>query len=97
VHEAKGEKDKAKELLLKVKERLDKPEDAPSPTPGGPAFPYLKEVAMDRLREIDPSAAPKAMGGAHGGGDLTPQQIQKMIEDMKKKGAAGGDPHGGGH
>lgn len=95
VHEAKGEKDKAKELLVKLKERLDKPEETVSPIPGGPAFPYLKEVAMDRLREIDPSAAPKAMSGAHGGGELTPQQIQKMIEDMKKKG--GGGEHGGGH
>lgn len=88
VHEEKGDKDKAKELLVTLKERLDKPEETASPIPAGPAFPYLKEVAMDRLREIDPSAAPKG-----GGRELTPQQIQKMIEDMKK----GGGAHGGGH
>lgn len=93
VLEAKGDKDKAKELLLSLKDRVNKTDDA---TPGmsiprGPAFPYLREVAMDRLREIDPSAAPKQTGGAPGGGSqLTPAQIRKMIEDAQKKQQQGG-------
>ena len=92
VHQDKGDKDKAKELLLKVKESLDKPDDAPSRgIPGGPTFPYLREVAMDRLREIDPEAAPKARGMPGGGGQLTPEQIQKRMEQMQRSG--GGDPH----
>lgn len=90
VHQAKGDKDTAKDLLLKLKERIDKPEETSSPIPTGRTFPYLREVAVDRLREIDPSAAPKMPGA----GELTPQQIQKMIEEMKKQGGAG---HGGGH
>jgi len=96
VHQNKGENDKAKEILLSLKERLNKVEENPSNIPLGPSFPYLKEVAMDRLREIDPNAAPKPMGRPGGGGSpqLTPEQIRKMIEDAQKKGAGGGDPHG---
>ncbi len=41
VLETKGEKDKAKELLLGVKERVNKMEDFPGYIPLGPAFPYL--------------------------------------------------------
>lgn len=93
----KGEKDRAKELLVTLKERFSKPEDtAPSSTPQGPTFPYLREVAMDRLREIDPTAAPKAPPAAPGGSpQLSPAQIRKMIEDaQKKQNTGGGDSHG---
>jgi hypothetical protein len=99
VAQNRGEKDKAKELLLSLKERLNKTEEAsPSSVPQGPSFPYLKEVAMDRLREIDPSAAPKMAPGAAntpgGSPQLTPAQIRKMIEDAQKKapGKSGGTP-----
>ncbi|MBX3192097.1 MAG: hypothetical protein KF819_34220 [Labilithrix sp.] len=92
VHQNKGENDKAKELLLSLKERLNKPDDNVANLPQGPAFPYLRDVAMDRLREIDPSAAPKTSNVPGGGMQLTPAQIRKMIEDAQKKGA---DPHGG--
>jgi len=99
VTQNKGEKDKAKELLVAVRERIGKPDDNPSNIPMGPAFPYLKEVAADRLREIDPSAAPKVAppgpGGGGGANQLTPAQIKKMMEDMQKKQKSGGDPHGG--
>ena len=95
----KGEKDKAKELLLSLKERFSKTEESAavgSNVPQGPAFPYLREVAMDRLREIDPTAAPKTPAAAPGGSpQLTPAQIRKMIEDaQKKQKSGGGDPHG---
>jgi hypothetical protein len=92
----KGEKDKAKEILLNLKERFAKPEDSASNVPQGPAFPYLREVAMDRLREIDPTAAPKGPTAAPGGSpQLSPAQIRKMIEDaQKKQKSGGGDPQG---
>lgn len=90
----KGEADKAKEILLSVKERVSKLDENPGNIPLGPAFPYLKEVAMDRLREIDPSAAPKQQGTPGGGQQLSPAQIRKMIEDAQKKKQGGGDPHG---
>lgn len=86
-HEAKGEKDKAKELLVDVQKRMNE---------GGTGhpFPYLQEVAIDRLRAIDPSLvqAPMRMPGAGGNGKLDEAQIQKIIEQMKKKQAAGEDP-----
>ena len=41
---------------------------------------------MDRLREVDPEAAPKAPKGGHGGaGGMSEEQIQRMIEQMKKQ------------
>ncbi len=99
ISQNKGEKDKAKELLVALRERISKPDDNPSNVPMGPAFPYLKEVAGDRLREIDPSAAPKVAppspGSGGGANQLTPAQIKKMMEEMQKKQKSGGDPHGG--
>lgn len=90
----KGDKDKAKEILLSLKERLNKTEDAiASGLPTPPTYPYLKEVAMDRLHEIDPEAAPKSHAAPGGGSmNLSPAQIRKMMEDMQKK--QGKDPHG---
>lgn len=94
VLENKGDKDKAKEVLLKLKERFDKPDDAPSSAvPMGPQFPYLREVAMDRLREIDPSAAPKIQGMPGGGAQVLPPHIRKMLEDQAKKQQQGGGGH----
>jgi hypothetical protein len=98
VAQNRGENDKAKEILLSLKERLGKIEDTTSNVPQGPSFPYLREVAMDRLREIDPTAAPKTPPMAPGGNpSLSPAQIRKMIEDAQKKQKSGGDPHGDKH
>lgn len=86
VLENKGDKDKAKEVLLKLKERFDKPDEMPSgAVPMGPSFPYLREVAMDRLREIDPSAAPKIQGMPGGGAQALPAQLRKMLEEQARK------------
>jgi predicted negative regulator of RcsB-dependent stress response len=97
VAQNRGEKDKAKELLITLKDRLAKTEDNTSNIPQGPSFPYLKEVAMDRLREIDPSAAPSKAQPTTAGGNpsLSPAQIRKMIEDAQKKQKSGGAPPGG--
>lgn len=88
----KGDKAKAKEVLLSLKERLSKA-DEPLATglPAPPTYPYLKEVALDRLREIDPESAPKApKGGGHGGANgMSEEQIQKLIEQMKKQQGGG--------
>lgn len=97
VHENKGDKEEAKKLLLAIKDKLDKGGDEPSLVPGAPggqAFPYLREVAMDRLRGIDPAAAPKIQGTPGGGAQVLPPHIRKMLEDQQKKAGGGGDPHG---
>jgi hypothetical protein len=94
VLENKGDKDKAKEVLLKLKERFDHPDETPTGgMPMGPSFPYLREVAMDRLREIDPSAAPKIQGVPGGGAQALPAHIRKMLEDQARKQQHGGDEH----
>jgi hypothetical protein len=93
--EAKGEKDPAKELLKTLLERINKPGDKPGEHP----FPYLQEVAEDRLRTLDPSAVPPrpqmgGMGGmgGHGGGagGMTEQQMKELIEKLKKQAEQGG-------
>ena len=94
VLQEKGEKDKAKELLLSLKERLAKPDDPiAAGLPPPPAFPYLKEVAMDRLHEIDPTAVPakthRSGAGGHGGAggaQFTQEQLQKLLDAQKKGG-----------
>ena len=88
----KGDKDKAKEILLSLKERLSKSEESVAPgLPAPPAFPYLKEMAMDRLHDIDPTAVPKSSThGSRGGGapgtNFSPEQLRKMMEDAQKRG-----------
>lgn len=90
VLQTKGDKDKAKEILLSLKERLNKTEDIPAPgLPTPPTYPYLKEVALDRLHEIDPAAQPKPSKGGPmrmpGAGNPTQEQLQKMLEQMQKQ------------
>jgi hypothetical protein len=95
VYEAKGEKDKAKELLKSLWERVNKPgENHP--------FPYLQIVTEDRLRALDPTALPPkqsgAMGNMGGGGgaggagggaggsgkQMNEAQMKQLIEQMQK-------------
>jgi predicted negative regulator of RcsB-dependent stress response len=91
----KGDKDKAKELLVSLKTRMDMGELPIAPgLPVPPSFPYLREMATDRLHQIDPAAAPKSNTGPGGGMNLTPAQLRKLMEEMQKR---GGNPQGGGH
>jgi hypothetical protein len=89
VAEALGDKDKAITLLKALRERLDQPgENHP--------FVYLESVTDDRLRALDPTAIkpkPKGQMGGPGGNNMTEEQIQKLIEQMKAK---SGIPGGGG-
>lgn len=84
---SKGDKTKAKEILLSLKERFEKAEEPLAPgLPPPPTYPYVKELALDRLREIDPAAAPKpkANNGANPGGHFTAEQIKKLMEQQGK-------------
>ena len=72
VHFAKGDKDKAKELLNKVKEKLDK-DKSPFMTDS-----YVEKAARDLLAIIDPSTAPA------GGSSYSPEQLDKMREQILK-------------
>jgi hypothetical protein len=95
VQQAKGEKDKAIELLKDVQKRVSEPGQSHP-------FSYLEFVVEDRLRALDPTAlppkAPKTMGpggpgrgparagGAPGGGlDMNDPQVQKLIEQLKQR------------
>jgi hypothetical protein len=83
--ETLGEKEKAKELLMTVRERISKPGDSHP-------FGYLRSMVDDRIRAIDPKAIPEpapmgGMGGmgGPGGGKMSPAQMQEMIRRMQEK------------
>lgn len=84
VAEAKGDKDKAKELYKTVHTRVTDP-IAKLP------FPYLQEAVEDRLRALDPSALPAKQspfgmgGGAPGQSKINEAQMKKLQEQIKKQ------------
>lgn len=79
VHLQKGEKDQAKELLKKAREKLSAPGEA------GQAFPFLEAVVDGHLRSLDPSAAPARtqLGGAKGS-SMTPEDLDRIQEQLRK-------------
>lgn len=96
-HMTLGEKDKAKELLMSVRERISKPGESHP-------FGYLGPAVDDRIRAIDPKAIPEPQGGGMPGmggpGKTSPaqmKQMQEMIRKMQEKMKQGGGapPHGG--
>jgi tetratricopeptide (TPR) repeat protein len=87
---AKGEKDKAKDLLVKVREKLEK---IPQLLDG-----YLAEASNDLLGAIDPKLAKPKLGAMPGGFNLqqleelqktiknNPANLKKLLEEMGVKG-----------
>lgn len=99
--EAKGDRDAAKELLKTIRERVQNADDAPGARlTSTQSFPYLREVATDRLRKLDPSAVPAKPAGALGGvgtdGQMNEAQLRRLMEQLKKQqGGGDGHDHGG--
>jgi predicted negative regulator of RcsB-dependent stress response len=71
----KGAKDQAQKLLQKVQKKLS---DTDSPYPQNS---YLATMSTQLMQTINPSAAPAPEGP---GMQLTPQQIQKLREQIKQ-------------
>ncbi|AUX42925.1 hypothetical protein SOCE26_043650 [Sorangium cellulosum] len=79
IHLAKGDSEKAKELLKSAHEKLQ------APSTEGPSFQFLEAVVEEMLRKIDPSAAPpRAAFGGPKGQSMTPEEIQQLIERARK-------------
>jgi hypothetical protein len=82
---AKGDKDKAKDLLKQIHDKLV------VPTPEGKPYRYLETLVDDALRRLDPSAIPTkppVLGGDAKGSAMSADQmakIQKMLQDAAKK------------
>jgi hypothetical protein len=108
IHLAKGDKEKAKELLkellaLKGEADKDPTKDVLNPTDKASAlgldsqsFPYLKTVAEELLRSIDPTAMPSRMQlGSPTGPKLTPEQL-RVLQQRAREAAEkmGSEPHG---
>ncbi len=87
---AKGDSDKAKELLKSAHEKLQ------APSAEGRSFQFLEAVVEEMLRKIDPAAVPpRAAFGGPKGQTMTPEEIEQLIrrarENAEKK--AGDAPH----
>jgi tetratricopeptide (TPR) repeat protein len=105
---AKGEKEKAKDLLkellaLKGDDTKDPTKDILNPVDKGTlpgldsqAFPYLKTAAEELLRSIDPSALPSRMSlSSPGGPKLTPEQRERLLQRAREAAEKmGADPNG---
>ena len=88
VLQAKGDTDKAIELLKDVHKRVTEPGESHP-------FPYLEVVVEDRLRALDPTALPpKApkMGGPGGNIDTSDPQIQELLRQLQQQQKKGGAP-----
>jgi tetratricopeptide (TPR) repeat protein len=84
---AKGDKDKAKDLLKQVHDKLEQP------TTEGQNFRYLQQMTDETLRRIDPTLVPNKtpMGGPKGA--LTPDQLEKLKRQLEEKMREHGDKH----
>jgi len=92
VFEAKGDIEKAKELLKALHERLSKP-------PLSALMTTLTELTDDRLRRLDPTAVPPKPNANYGGGmggmgglggaNMNDPQMRKLIEQLKAQQGAG--------
>jgi hypothetical protein len=108
IHLAKGDKEKAKELLkellaLKGEAAKDPTKDILNPADRGSApgldtqsFPYLKTVAEELLRSIDPNAMPSRMQlSSPTGPKLTPEQLRALQQKAREAAEKlGSEPHG---
>ncbi|MDI3291542.1 tetratricopeptide repeat protein [Polyangium sp. 15x6] len=91
---AKGNKDKAKEILKPLEDKLALPSKEPEP------LEYLKGAVHDLMIQIDPTAAAMQMPAFGGGGAPAPmpadiqEKARRLVEEAKKKAAQqqGGTP-----
>lgn len=105
---AKGEKEKAKDLLKEVlalksgdkdptKDILSNPADKGTlPGVDSQTFPFLKTMSEELLRSIDPSAVPaRTRLGGPAGSQMTPEELQELIKRAREKAEQkGADQHG---
>lgn len=85
---AKGDLDKAKELLKTARERIKAASSAASSPASGEAHPFgfLESQIDDLLRRIDPSAAPEpAAAPGRPSKAMTTDDLQRLQEQMKRK------------
>jgi tetratricopeptide (TPR) repeat protein len=88
MHLVKGEKDKAKEMLLALKKTLE------VPTLEGPQAPHLRQMIEENLRTLDPSLPRprRNLGGPKGMPSPEElEQLKKQLEEMQKQ---QGEGHG---
>jgi hypothetical protein len=92
-YQLKGDKAKAIELLKALREDLMRSTDAR-------LFSALRELAEDRLRQLDPtSVPPKRAQLSAGGGQISPEMLDKLPPELRERvlhNLSGGGGGGGG-
>jgi hypothetical protein len=86
---AKGNKDDAKDKLVKLRESV---EEKPEAVKTSPSNDYLRAQVDAMLRSIDPSLAPRAPGAFGSGGDMSMEQIKALQEQLEKMRSAAPPP-----
>jgi tetratricopeptide (TPR) repeat protein len=84
---AKGETDRAKELLVSAKERIKKESSGSGAPQGGESRPFgfLESQVDDLLRRIDPSAVPSPPPSRGGGSKgMSPEDMQRLQEQLQR-------------
>jgi tetratricopeptide (TPR) repeat protein len=81
---AKGERDKAKDILKKLVEKQAKADEKEKEAGSGPG--YLATQARELLASVDPSSVPKPPAA----GGLTPEQIERLKAQLKMQGPGSG-------
>jgi hypothetical protein len=78
-YQQKGDKAKAIELLKGLREDLMKSTDAR-------LFSALRELAEDRLRQLDPTSVPPKRAQLNaGGGQLSPEMLDKLPPELRER------------
>lgn len=79
MHVAKGDKEKAKELLKSAREKLA------APSTEGKQFQFLEAVVDESLRRLDPSAVPaRTQLGGPKGSQMTPEELERLIKKARE-------------
>jgi hypothetical protein len=82
---AKGDVDKAKDLLKSAKDHIKGHSTSSSAAPEARPFAFLESQIDDLLRRIDPTAVPSTPPPGAGAGSMSPEDMQRFQQEMQRR------------